>query len=74
MNIRFVSSLTPEDEDRFAPQLLKAISALLDQLPIAYAIRIETSRSQLFEHSHAPAAASLDEPRLGNPRPSVKAH
>src|SRR6185437_16618966 len=39
MEIRFVSSLTAEDENLFAPALLKAVGALLDQLPIAYTIR-----------------------------------
>jgi hypothetical protein len=53
MDIRFVSSLTAEDENLFAPALLKAIGALLDQLPIAYTIRIETTGSQVFQHTHA---------------------
>ena len=52
MEIRFVSSLTPEDENLFAPALLKAVGALLDQLPIAYTIRIETTGSQVFQHTH----------------------
>jgi hypothetical protein len=52
MEIRFVSSLTPEDENLFAPALLKAVCALLDQLPIAYTIRIETTGSQVFQHTH----------------------
>jgi hypothetical protein len=53
MEIRFVSSLTAEDEDMFAPALLKAVAALLDQLPIAYTIRIETTGAQVYQHSHA---------------------
>ena len=55
MEIRFISSLTAEDESLFAPALLKAVGALLDQLPIAYTIRIETTGSQVFQHSHAAA-------------------
>ena len=43
MNIRFVSTLTAEDEANFAPALLRAVGSLLDQLPIAYTVRIETS-------------------------------
>jgi hypothetical protein len=58
MEIRFISSLTAEDENLFAPALLKAIGALLDQLPIAYTIRIETTGAQVFQHTHAGA----DEP------------
>jgi hypothetical protein len=53
MEIRFVSSLTAEDENLFAPGLLKAVGAILDQLPIAYTIRIETTGSQVFQHTKA---------------------
>lgn len=53
MEIRFVSSLTAEDENFFAPGLLKAIGAILDQLPIAYTIRIETTGAQVFQHTNA---------------------
>ena len=52
MEIRFVSSLTAEDENYFAPALLKAIGVLLDQLPIAYTVRIETSGAQVLQHTH----------------------
>ncbi len=53
MEIRFISSLTAEDENAFAPALLKAVGALLDQLPIAYTVRIETTGAQVFQHTHA---------------------
>ena len=53
MEIRFISSLTADDENMFAPALLKAVGSLLDQLPIAYTIRIETTGAQVFQHSHA---------------------
>jgi hypothetical protein len=70
MEIRFISSLTADDEDLFAPAVLKAASALLDQLPIAYTIRIETTGAQVFQHTHvAPDADVDDEPlyaRNGN--------
>lgn len=52
MNIRFISTLTADDENRLAPGVLKAISALLDQLPIAYTVRIETTGAQVFQHTH----------------------
>ena len=55
MDIRFVSSLTADDENLFAPALLKAVGALLDQLPIAYTVRIETTGAQVFQHTHAGA-------------------
>jgi hypothetical protein len=53
MEIRFISSLTAEDENLFAPALLKAVGTLLDQLPIAYTMRIETTGAQVFQHTHA---------------------
>jgi hypothetical protein len=56
MDIRFVSSLTSEDEKLFAPALLKAVAALLDQLPIAYTVRIETTGAEVFQHAHAVSA------------------
>ena len=52
MEIRFISSLTAEDEETFAPAILKAASAFLDQLPIAYTLRLETSGAQVFQHTH----------------------
>ncbi len=60
MDIRFVSSLTSEDEKLFAPALLKAVAAILDQLPIAYTVRIETTGADVFQHAHAHAAPVED--------------
>lgn len=51
MDIRFVSSMTPEDEDRVAPGLLSTIGLLLDALPLAYTLRIETSNGKIFQHT-----------------------
>lgn len=52
MEIRFISSLTPDDENAFAPALLKAVGAVLDQFPIAYTLRIETTGTQVYQHTH----------------------
>lgn len=60
MNIRFTSTLTADDENQLAPGLLKAIGALLDQLPIAYTVRIETTGAQVFQHSHPSFEPSLN--------------
>ena len=51
VNIRFTSSLTDHDENAIAPALLKAVASILDTLPIAYVIRIDTSDSQVYQHS-----------------------
>ena len=55
MDIRFVSSLTPEDEIRLAQGLLAAVASLLDSAPITYTLRIEAGAGRVFHHSHSPA-------------------
>jgi hypothetical protein len=55
MEIRFVSSLTAEDEVRLAQGLLTAFTSLLDQWPIAYTLRIDAGESTVLRHSHVPA-------------------
>lgn len=55
MDIRFVSTLTPEDEGQIAPALMRAVTALLDSLPIAYTLRVETLGAQVFQHTHPSA-------------------
>jgi len=59
MEIRFISSLAPEDEDIAAAALLPALAALLDRLPIAYTLRIETTGAQVFQHSHPGSAIPI---------------
>ncbi|MPY87971.1 MAG: hypothetical protein GEU99_08625 [Luteitalea sp.] len=55
MDIHFVSSANPDDEDRFAPVLLQALRPLLDRLPIAYTLRIRTATGQVLQHSRTEA-------------------
>jgi hypothetical protein len=50
VRIEFTSTLTQEDENRLAPALLKALSGLLDMLPIAYMIRVETTDEHVLQH------------------------
>jgi len=64
MNIRFVSTLTAEDEAHFAPALLRAVGSLLDQLPIAYTVRIETTGAEVFQHTHPAPTASYEAPQF----------
>ncbi len=61
MEIRFVSTLTADDESYLAPVLLRAVTAILDVMPIAYTIRIETLDGRAFQHTHPPAS-SFSEP------------
>jgi hypothetical protein len=55
VTIRFASTLTPEDENILAPAVLKALSSILDLLPIAYMIRIDTSDAQVYQHTGSEA-------------------
>lgn len=61
MHIEFTSTLTTEDENRLAPAVLKALSGLLDMLPIAYIIRVETTDQNVLEHLNT-GLAQLPEP------------
>ena len=53
MNIRFTSSLTPEDENIVAAAIVRILSSILDVLPIAYLLRIDTSDSRVYQQSNA---------------------
>lgn len=61
MNIRFTSSLTPEEENTLAPPLLKALGAILDLLPIAYAIRVETADSNVYQRGSMQEESSVQD-------------
>ena len=65
MDIRFISTLTAEDEGQMAPALMNAVTALLDALPIAYTLRIETLGAQVFQHTHPSATSDLVSDTLG---------
>lgn len=59
MHIELTSTLTQEDENRLAPAVLKALSGLLDMLPISYMMRVETTDQNVIEHV-SPALSSWD--------------
>jgi hypothetical protein len=48
--IRFTSTLTPEDENAIAPVVLKLMASVLDLLPIAYMVRIDTTDAHVYQH------------------------
>lgn len=60
MDIRFISSLTPEDENRVGPAVLAAVAALLDCLPLTYTLRVETVGGWSFQHAHSPESEPDD--------------
>ena len=55
VNIRVISSLTDDDEDRFAPVLLKALADLMTEMPITYSMRVETTRGRTLYRSGSAA-------------------
>jgi len=56
MDIRFVSTLTPDDESRLAAAILSAARGLLDHFDLPYTIRIETTDGRLIHHCSEPSA------------------
>jgi len=57
MVIRFTSTLTADDESRFASALLTAVGHLLAPFPISYAIRIETIAGDVVEDGQLEAGS-----------------
>ena len=51
VNLRFTSTLTPEDENAMVPAVLQTLTSILDLVPIAYVLRIDTSDGHVYEHS-----------------------
>lgn len=62
MDIHFISSLTPDDEDRLAPALLDALKPMLGLMPIAYTIRIRTASNTVYQHTRTELPEHLEEP------------
>jgi hypothetical protein len=50
VHIELTSTLTQEDENRLAAVVLKALSGMLDMLPISYLVRVETTDQSVIEH------------------------
>jgi hypothetical protein len=62
VNIRFTSSLTDNDENLLAPTLLKAICSILDLIPIAYVIRIDTSDANVYQQTRTSLEVTVRQP------------
>ena len=66
MEIKLVSSLTSDDELRMAPAVLEAIGGFLNNLPIAYTLRIKTANGKGFAHYHLPVSAGAKTSSVDN--------
>ena len=59
MELRFISTLTPDDEERFAAALLAAVGTLLDAFSIAYTLKIQTNGNRVLQRTHPAAEAAF---------------
>lgn len=60
MQIHLVSSLTPDDESRLAPEMLAAIEHVLETMPVSYSVRIETGCGTAIHRNHQAASGEED--------------
>jgi hypothetical protein len=51
MQIRFISTLTADDEERLAETIVETAKAMLGTFPIGYMLRVETTAMRVFEHN-----------------------
>jgi hypothetical protein len=57
VHIEVTSTLTQEDENHLAPAVLKLLSGILEMLPVAYMVRIETTDEHVFQEVNPQVAA-----------------
>jgi hypothetical protein len=57
MDIHLVSTLTPEDEQRVAEAMLSVLTEVLDNLPIAYAVRVAAGGVEIAHRTNLIASA-----------------
>ena len=75
MDIRFVSTLDPEEENRLASVVIDLVRSVLERFPLTYSLLITTSDSTVFQHGRSadngngPAADVSPRSRLHAARP-----
>jgi hypothetical protein len=74
VHIEVTSTLTQEDEAHLAPAVLKLLSGVLDMLPVAYMIRVETTDEHVFQHVNPRVAAwdARTAPDVDSPQPFIE--
>ena len=68
VHIEVTSTLTQEDENHLAPAVLKLLSGILEMLPVAYMVKIETTDQSVFQEIN-PQTGSWD--AISRPTPEV---
>jgi hypothetical protein len=73
VRIEIASTLTQDDENRLAAGVLKALSGLLDMLPIAYMVRVETTDEHVLQHvsPHLPGFEPVPTITVDAPQPRL---
>jgi hypothetical protein len=71
VNVRLISSMTDEDEGRFASVLLAALDHLLSRIPASYHVRIETADGLVLQRSRNAEAIDAAAPARDLPAPFV---
>ena len=65
MDIHFVSTLTPDDEERLAAMIIETAKGLLSCFPISYTLRVTATSDKVLEHSQsAPNPVAVKLPRI----------
>ena len=59
VHIEVTSTLTQDDENHLAPAVLKLLAGILEMLPVAYMVRIETTDEHVFQQVN-PQIATWD--------------
>jgi hypothetical protein len=75
VRIEITSTLTQDDENHLAPAVLKLLSGVLDMLPVAYMVRIETTDEQVFQQVTPQGAgweSPVAPPATDRPRPFLE--
>lgn len=67
VDITLTSTLTAEDENIIAPAILKAVTGILDHLPIAYRVRIDTMDCQSYMGSGPDRQRLTEDGRFRSP-------
>ena len=73
VHIELTSTLTQEDENRLAPAVLKLLTGVLEMLPVAYMVRVETTDQHVFEQVNPQMAWDTEHAPVPDlPRPFVE--
>ena len=67
MDIHFVSTLTPDDEERLASILVETAKTFLSCFPISYTLRVRATSDKVLEHTQNASIAPTVRPHRLRP-------